>query len=429
MAAGRTSGRPSLRTGNSVDRLVGVLDTGRPAEEVISMTRAQPAPNSRLPDRVRSWATDLDDATLTQAARTARLPIVAGHVALMPDAHLGIGATVGSVIPTDSAIIPAAVGVDIGCGMAAVRTDLAAHDLPDTLEPMLGAIASAVPAGVGREQSGVVAAAERWFRAHRPRTELDDRLVNKTLRQFGTLGSGNHFVEVCLDQTDTVWIVLHSGSRGVGNQLAQRHIATARSVARRSGLRLEDPDLAYFLEGTAEFDHYMADLVWAQDYARANRDAMMDAVLRAVFGAVGRGSERERVNCHHNYTERETHFGRELWITRKGAIRAGVGDRGIVPGSMGTATYITVGLGNDESYHSCSHGAGRRLSRTAARKTFTAGNLRSTMQGRTWLVEQADRLLDEHPGAYKDIDEVMANQADLVEVTHALRQVLNYKGT
>jgi tRNA-splicing ligase RtcB len=227
------------------------------------MTRAQPRPEFPASRPCPQLGHRPDDATLTQAARTARLPIVAGHVALMPDAHLGIGATVGSVIPTDSAIIPAAVGVDIGCGMAAVRTDLAAHDLPDTLEPMLGAIASAVPAGMGREQSSVAAAAERWFQAHRPRTELDDRLVNKTLRQFGTLGSGNHFVEVCLDQTDTVWIVLHSGSRGVGNQLAQRHIATARSVARRSGLRLEDPDLAHFLEGTAEFDHYMADLVGA----------------------------------------------------------------------------------------------------------------------------------------------------------------------
>jgi tRNA-splicing ligase RtcB len=390
-------------------------------------------------DSVISWASDLDPRAAEQAARTARLPVVAGHVALMAAAHVGLGATVGSVVPTEGAIIPACVGVDIGCGMAAVRTDLTATDLPDDLQPMLAGIERAVPAGVGRghgseARDGSGSAdrrsrrADAWLTANRPATPLDDRLGPKAHDQFGTLGSGNHFVEVSLDEDDRVWVVLHSGSRGVGNQLATGHIAIARSVAKRMAIGLEDPDLAYLLEGTTEFEQYVGDLIWAQDYAAQNREVMVDAVLAVVFAAVGRGRERERVNCHHNYSAVERHGGRDLWVTRKGAIRAGVGDLGVIPGSMGTSTFIVEGLGNALSYESCSHGAGRRLSRTAARKQLTPESLTERMGDRTWLSGRAKNLVDEHPDAYKDIDQVMADQADLVKVRHTLRQVLNYQG-
>lgn len=394
------------------------------------------APN-KITDRLWSWASDLDATTREQAARTSRLPIVAGHVALMPDAHLGLGATVGSVVPTEGAIIPSCVGVDIGCGMAAVRTDLVVSDLPDDLGPMLRGVERAVPAGVGRGHTGRHAdaraerrskAASAWLRDHRSRTDLDPKQARTALDQLGTLGSGNHFVEVCADEDDTVWVVLHSGSRGIGNQLAQGHIARAKKVAKRLGIGLEDPDLAYLLEGTEEFDHYVADLLWAQEYAAYNRELMLDGLLQVVFAEVGKGRARERVNCHHNYSAREVHEGRELWVTRKGAIRAGVGDLGIIPGSMGTSSYIVEGLGNAASYQSCSHGAGRRLSRTQARKQLSPESLVSAMGERTWLADRAAKLVDEHPDAYKDIASVMADQADLVRIRHRLTQVLNYKG-
>lgn len=391
----------------------------------------------KITDRLWSWASDLEASTREQAERTSRLPIVAGHVALMPDAHLGLGATVGSVVPTEGAIIPACVGVDIGCGMAAVRTDLVASDLPDDLHPMLAGIAKAIPAGMGRGHTGRTADArvERrskqaaaWLRDHRSRTELDPKQARTALDQLGTLGSGNHFVELCLDDDDTVWVVLHSGSRGIGNQLAQGHIARARKVAKRLEIGLEDPDLAYLLEGSPEFDHYVADLLWAQDYAARNRELMLEGLLAVVFAEVGKGRARQAVNCHHNYSAREVHEGREIWVTRKGAIRAGVGDLGIIPGSMGTSSFIVEGLGNPASYQSCSHGAGRRLSRTKARKTLTPESLAEAMGDRTWLADQAGKLVDEHPDAYKDITVVMADQADLVQIRHRLRQVLNYKG-
>ena len=248
-------------------------------------------------------------------------------------------------------------------------------------------------------------------------------------KQFGTLGSGNHFVEVCLDERDRVWVVLHSGSRGIGNQLAQMHIGRAKKLAKALQLRLKDPDLAYLTEGTPEFDAYIADMLWAQDYAAANRDQMMGAVLREVVRHVGLGRELQRINCHHNFTQREVHDGRELWITRKGAIKADVGDLGVIPGSMGTRSYIVAGKGDPLSWTSCSHGAGRRHSRTKARKLFTADDLAEQMADRTWLVERAGKLVDEIPSAYKDIDQVMADQTDLIEVRHTLRQVLNFKGT
>ena len=378
-------------------------------------------------DKLKVWANDLDTQTLAQAERTARLPIVAGHVALMPDAHLGLGATIGSVVPTDGAIIPACVGVDIGCGMAAVRTDLNASKLPDDLRPLLSQIERVIPAGLG--QGHERRPADAWLDGHRPHTELDNRLESKAYKQMGTLGSGNHFAEVSLDDEDHVWLVIHSGSRGIGNLLAQSHITKAKSVARRLDIGLEDPNLAYLLEGTPEFDHYIADLRFAQAYALKNRETMMNAMLRVFFRFVGKGRELSRVNCHHNYTEREVHQGRELWITRKGAISATAGEMGVLPGSMGTDSYIVEGLGNPESYNSSAHGAGRAMSRTKARKTLSTESLRDAMKGRTWLANRAKALVDEHPDAYKDVREVIRLSADLVKVRHRLQAILNYKGT
>jgi tRNA-splicing ligase RtcB len=380
-------------------------------------------------DKLISWATDVDPGTIRQAEKTARLSIVEGHVALMPDAHVGLGATVGSVIATKGAVIPAAVGVDIGCGMIAAELDLTAGQLPDDLEPLLGRIASVIPAGVGQGHDDVSRAADKWLTANRPATTLSTDRSVKAAKQFGTLGSGNHFVEVCLDERDRVWVVLHSGSRGIGNQLAQAHIATAKRLAKDLQLRLEDPDLAYVVEGTPEFEAYVADMLWAQDYARANRDQMMDRALREVVALVGAGRTTRRINCHHNFTQRETHGGAELWITRKGAIKAGVDDLGVIPGSMGTGTYVVRGRGSAASWESCSHGAGRRHSRTQAKKLFSQDDLAEQMAGKVWLADRAASLVDEIPSAYKDIDQVMADQADLVEVLHTLHQVLNYKGT
>lgn len=383
----------------------------------------------QINDRLWNWASEIDDGTLTQARKASRLPILAGHVALMPDAHVGIGATVGSVIPTDGAVIPSAVGVDIGCGMIAVETDLSASQLPDDLHPYLDQVEQVVPAGMGRGHREASAAAQAWMAEHSDRVELTSRQESKTLTQFGSLGSGNHFFEVCLDERQQTWIVLHSGSRGIGNELAQGHIRLARTKAKEAALRLEDPDLAYFLQGTPEFDAYVRDMLWAQDYAMGNRSAMMDGALAAFFAFVGTGREVDRINCHHNFTQREDHGGRSMWITRKGAIKAAAGDRGVIPGSMGTRSYIVAGKGNELSYTSCSHGAGRRYSRRKAKATFTTDDLATQMAGKTWLSGRADALLDEIPSAYKDIDQVMADQQDLVQVLHTLTQILNYKGT
>jgi tRNA-splicing ligase RtcB len=380
-------------------------------------------------DKLISWASDIEPDTIRQAEKTARLPIVEGHVALMPDAHVGLGATVGSVIPTMGAVIPSAVGVDIGCGMVAAELDVTEHQLPDSLEPLLGRVATAIPAGVGKGHDDVGRRADRWLTAHRPVSDIAGRQSTKAAKQFGTLGSGNHFFELCLDERGRVWVVLHSGSRGIGNELAQTHIRAAKHLARELHLRLEDPDLAYFLEGTPAFDAYIGDMLWAQDYARANRDEMMDRAMREVFAFLGFGRETQRINCHHNFTEREVHGGTELWITRKGAIKADVDDLGVIPGSMGTRSYIVRGKGNPDSWTSCSHGAGRRLSRTKAKKLYSSADLARQMEGKVWLADRAQALVDEIPSAYKDIDQVMADQTDLVEVLHTLHQVLNYKGT
>jgi len=386
-------------------------------------------PPTEIAPKLLSWASDLDEQTLAQARRTARLPIIEGHVALMPDAHLGIGATVGSVIPTRDAIIPAAVGVDIGCGMVAVETDLTVSDLPADLDPLVPKIERAIPAGVGKGHERRTAAGRSWFAANPPRRDFSPKQVERTVTQLGTLGSGNHFVSVARDERDRVWTVVHSGSRGIGNELATDHINRARKLAQRAGLQLEDRDLAYFCEDTTEFDDYVADMLWAQDYARANREQMMDALLDELTSFIGAGSEVQRINCHHNYSARERHDGVELWITRKGAIRAGRKDRGVIPGSMGNDIHIVHGLGNPASYESCAHGAGRRHSRRQAKKRFTVEQLRREMEGRAWNRDRAGALLDEIPEAYKDLAQVMADQIDLVEAEHSMREILNYKGS
>lgn len=378
---------------------------------------------------VLSWASTLEPGALEQAKRTAQMPFVVKPLALMADAHAGKGSTVGSVIATQGAIIPAAVGVDIGCGMIAVETDLTSHSLPDDLSQLHAAIRTSVPAGVGRGHEGNRDVDALELLGATGSTELSDKQRSTARAQFGSLGSGNHFVEVCLDERDRVWVVVHSGSRGIGNQLAMLHIERATGLMKQWFVQLADPDLAYLPEGTAEFDDYIADMLWAQRYAAANRDLMAANVVGNLFSFVGGGIETDRINCHHNFTQREKHRGRDLWITRKGAIQAKRGGRGVIPGSMGTRSYIVSGLGSAASFESSSHGAGRRMSRSAARKSLTVDSLRDAMAGRTWNADQASDLLDEHPDSYKDIDQVMADQADLVEVDHTLSQILNYKGT
>jgi len=386
-------------------------------------------------DKLYNWASEIDPGAIRQAEQTARLPIVE-RVALMPDAHVGLGSTVGSVIATDGAVIPAAVGVDIGCGMAAVEFNMDASDLPDDLERFLPMVEKAIPAGVGQGHDESSRNADRWYTENRDNftSELDERLRKKLLVQFGSLGSGNHFFEVCLDERDKVWIVLHSGSRGLGNILASTHIATAKRVAERKHLGLEDKNLAYFEDTDDEFGMYVGDMLTCQDYAAANREQMLESAVAAFFRFLGRTVKIvDRINCHHNFTQLEAHIvdgeERGLWITRKGAIKADRGDRGVIPGSMGAATYIISGRGNPNSFNSCSHGAGRTLSRTEAKKRYTPDDLRREMEGKVWLSDKAKALVDEIPQSYKDIDQVMRDQEDLVSVDHVLRQVLNYKGT
>lgn len=388
-------------------------------------------PTKISPD-VLSWASILDEKTRAQAETTGSMSFVAPHLALMPDAHLGKGATVGSVIPTDRAIIPAAVGVDIGCGMIAVRTQWTADQVRDAgpLATLREGIERRVPVSAGVYNDTITDTAqkrineleEQWPTAGAP-----DRFASNWRQQLGTLGGGNHFIEITADETATVWAFLHSGSRGVGNKIAQHHIKAAQTTAKRYWIDLPDPDLAYLAEGTAEFDQYIAELRWAQDFALANRAEMMDRTLDALAEHMGAPVEQlESIQCHHNWTDREHHMGRDLWISRKGAIRARVGDAGLIPGSMGTASYVVQGKGNPASFDSAPHGAGREYSRSAARKKFTANDLRSAMVGIEY--RDSDAFIDEIPAAYKDIDQVMADAADLVEIRHTLHQLVNVKG-
>jgi len=385
---------------------------------------------------VKVYTTELEAAARQQLVNISKLPIVHHHVAAMPDVHLGIGATVGSVIPTKQAIIPAAVGVDIGCGMIARRLSLTANDFDEErLRKVFNQISRDVPVGFDshKDRDARTHAAKRFDKGLRRIIEkhpgVQKRVGKKAswVNQLGTLGGGNHFIEVCLDEAQRVWVMLHSGSRGTGNAIGSYFIELARRDAERAQLHLPDRDLAYFPEGARHFDDYVEAVGWAQDYARANRAEMMELVIDAMHRHLPPfEAAEEAVNCHHNYVERERHYGEEVWVTRKGAIRAGRGELGIIPGSMGARSYIVRGTGNAESFQSCAHGAGRRMSRNAAQKQFSIADLQVQTQG---VICRKDKgVLDEIPGAYKNIDEVMANQADLVEVVHTLKQVLCVKG-
>jgi tRNA-splicing ligase RtcB len=384
----------------------------------------------KINDRLLSWASILEKSTLEQALRTASMPFIYPHVALMPDAHLGKGATVGSVIPTDGAVIPAAVGVDIGCGMMAVRTQFTAADLAGRdLDLLHQQISRAVPLSAGRYNKKVRDTAAPRVEELRatPGVGQADAVTGNWPLQLGSLGSGNHFIEVSLDEADRVWLFLHSGSRGVGNKLAAKHIRVAQEQCAQRHITLPDRDLAYLVEGEPEFDAYIQALRWAQRFALLNREEMMDRVVEQLGRFLGADVERaEVVNAHHNYTDRETHYGREVWVSRKGAISARKGQPGLIPGSMGTASYIVAGRGNVPSLMSAPHGAGRNHSRNAARRLFSRKDLDARMAGIAW--GHSDAFLDEHPEAYKPIDQVMADAADLVEVRHTLRQVVNVKG-
>lgn len=389
---------------------------------------------------VHIFTDDIDAQALRQLHNIASLPIVHPHVAAMPDVHAGIGATVGSVIPTRGAIIPAAVGVDIGCGMNAVRTTLTASDLPDNLARLRSAIEAEVPVGFEQHEWSRVQGS-RQARAVRP---LGDRLAHiverhrgiaKMLRQFertwicqaGTLGGGNHFIEICLDEEQRVWIMLHSGSRGIGNVIGRYFIAAAQKDMRRHQLQLPDADLAYFSEGSTVFDDYVEAVDWAQDYALLNRSEMMRRVLDVLAKhAPPFRLDGEAINCHHNYIARETHGDEDLYVTRKGAISARQGELGIIPGSMGARSFIVRGKGNPESFCSCSHGAGRSMSRREAKRRFNRFDLAEQTAGIECRKDGG--VVDEIPAAYKNIDAVMAHQSDLVEVVHTLRQVVCIKG-
>jgi tRNA-splicing ligase RtcB len=388
----------------------------------------------QINDRLLSWASLLDPNAEEQARITSTMPFIYPHLALMPDAHLGLGATVGSVIPTLHAVIPAAVGVDIGCGMIAVKTQFTASDIhgaPTQLKTLREEIERAVPTSAGAYNRKIVATAEpriAELEALAERNGFDPAsYVGNWRLQLGTLGSGNHFIEVSLDETDAVWLFLHSGSRGVGNKIAQKHIKVARAQMEKWWIALPDPDLAYLVEGTPEFSRYIAELRWAQHFALLNREEMMDRVIRQLSEWIGTPVvEHDRINCHHNFTQKETHYGKEVWLSRKGAISAKSGERGLIPGSMGTASYVVEGLGNPVALESSPHGAGRTYSRSAARKTFTHEQLREAMVGIEFRDTAA--FLDEIPAAYKPIDQVMVDAADLVSIRHTLRQIVNVKG-
>jgi tRNA-splicing ligase RtcB (3'-phosphate/5'-hydroxy nucleic acid ligase) len=383
------------------------------------------------PKPVLSWANhDLGSQEMAMAKNVASLPFVYKHVALMPDVHLGKGALVGSVVATKEAIIPAAVGVDIGCGMCAIQTPLTADQLDGKLKKIRLDIEAEIPVGFNenKEIEKTVYNWQGWSNFKELHSGVK-HLENKALKQMGSLGGGNHFLEVCLDAENRVWLMLHSGSRNIGNMLAQNHIGTAKDLAKLAQSRLPDPDLAYFVAGTPEFADYWRDLQWAQDYARYNRDVMMARFKRIVEKHLVGGKQTKpllSVNCHHNYAEKETHFGEEVYVTRKGAVRARTEDYGIIPGSMGAKSYIVKGKGNAESYCSCSHGAGRTMSRNKAKNHFTLDDLIAQTQGVECRKDEG--ILDEIPGAYKPIETVMANQSDLVEVVATLKQVVCVKG-
>ncbi len=385
---------------------------------------------------VKIYTRDIENEALTQLKKIAELPIIHSHIAAMPDVHLGIGATVGAVIPTLNAIIPAAVGVDIGCGMSAVRLSVKSSQLPDNLAAMRSAIERAVPVGLQAHKTVSIresackhmAAGVEWlFEKHPTVMKMLKQPNTLWTKQMGTLGSGNHFIEVCVDENKDVWIMLHTGSRGIGNAIGQYFIALAKKDMGKHIHKLPDKDLAYFTEGSEHFVDYVTAVNWAQEYARVNRNEIMGLVLRAIAPFLPKfHADRHAINCHHNYVSREHHFGADVLVTRKGAISAREGELGIIPGSMGAKSFIVRGKGNTDSFCSCAHGAGRKMSRTAARHAFSKEDLIAQTKGVECRKDKA--VIDEIPAAYKDIDEVMHNQSDLIEVVHTLKQVLCIKG-
>lgn len=390
--------------------------------------------SGRVP--VKIWTDEVDDKSREQLRNLASLPFIHHHVAAMPDVHLGIGATIGSVIATHKAIIPAAVGVDLGCGMVAARLSITANELDEkALQKVFNQISRDVPVGRDqhRDERILVEAAKPFEPGLKSLTDRHPELLkafgkfSKWTNQMGTLGGGNHFIEVCLDESNQVWVMLHSGSRGIGNAIANYFIALARKDMERLMIQLPDRDLAYFPEGSEYFADYVEAVHWAQDYAMQNRTSMLELVLAALQRHLPPFTvTTEAVNCHHNYVAQEHHYGEDVWVTRKGAIRAREGDLGIVPGSMGARSFIVHGLGNPESFCSSAHGAGRKMSRTAAEKQFTVADMVAQTKG---VICRKDKdVIDEIPGAYKDIDQVMANQADLTEILHTLKQVVCVKG-
>lgn len=392
---------------------------------------------------IKAWVNEVafDEGTRNQLMQTAQMPFIHKWVAAMPDVHLGRGATIGSVIPTVGAVIPAAVGVDLGCGMMAVQTSLTANDLPDSLATTRSAIERAVPHGfaAGRNNRDVGAWGNPPKAVQVAWKSLDDgfqRLVEKTPRfkntnninHLGTLGSGNHFVEMCLDENDNVWVMLHSGSRGIGNRIGTHYIELAKKDMERYFIQLPNKDLAYIPEGSEHFKDYLEAVGWAQDFARMNREVMMQHTLEAIQHTLGVPFKAnvQAVNCHHNYISWEHHYGKNVMVTRKGAVRARKGEMGIIPGSMGAKSFIVRGLGNEESFCSCSHGAGRVMSRTQAKREVSMETHLKAVEGVECRKDEA--VLDETPSAYKDIDKVMAAQSDLVEIVHTLKQVVCVKG-
>ncbi|MDO5691243.1 MAG: RtcB family protein [Pseudomonadota bacterium] len=392
---------------------------------------------------IKMWTkgVPVEDEAMQQLRNVASLPIVFKHVAAMPDVHYGIGATVGSVIPTFKAIIPAAVGVDIGCGMIACKTTLMASDLPDSLGPVRAAIEKAVPHGLtpkkfGRDKGSWETPPNEADAAWAMLVDEFEQICEKyprlrntnNYRHMGTLGTGNHFIEICLDEAQAVWIMLHSGSRGVGNAMGTHFIELAKKDAERNNAQLPDQNLAYFEEGSQYFGDYVQGVGWAQKFARANREVMMARVIQALRRVISKPFEThlEAVNCHHNYVQRETHFGHEVFVTRKGAVSAKAGELGIIPGSMGAKSYIVRGKGNPDSFMSCSHGTGRTMSRTKAKKLFTVDDQIKATEGVECRKDAS--VIDEIPMAYKDIDAVMEAQKDLVEVVYTLKQVVCVKG-
>jgi tRNA-splicing ligase RtcB len=385
---------------------------------------------------VKIFTRDVDEEALAQLQKVAQLQFIHSHVAVMPDVHAGIGATVGSVIPTKNAIIPAAVGVDIGCGMNAIRLGLKAAQLPDSLRQIRSAIEHSVPVGFELHKQSKAKASTLDPLSKRLKVITDKHPGLKRMlrdfdrtwqKQLGTLGGGNHFIELCVDEQDDVWVMLHSGSRGLGNCIGTYFIERAKQEAQHRFGHVPDKDLSYFAEGSASFTDYVEAVDWAQDYAMENRREMMRLILIAIRQYLPAFQmTKEAINCHHNYVQQEHHFGEEVYVTRKGAISAYEGELGIIPGSMGAKSYIVRGKGNRESFCSCSHGAGRRMSRSKAKRLFVVADLEAQTVGIECRKDQG--VLDEIPAAYKDIDVVMANQTDLVDVVHTLRQVLCIKG-